>query len=62
MPTVSPIVMRWKTSYQVYSDDGEIELMAPGLVTRGAGLKYGTVPSLGHHDTDIREEFWPETP
>ena len=41
----------------VRSDGGEIELMAPGFVTRGAELEYGAVPSLGQHDGAIRAEF-----
>ena len=45
----------------VRSDGGEIELMAPGFVTRGAELEYGPVPSLGQHDADIRAEFGPDT-
>ena len=44
------------------SDGGEIELMAPGFISRGAELEYGPVPSLGQHDADIRAEFGPETP
>ena len=46
----------------VRSHGGEIELMAPGFVTRGAELEYGSVPSLGQHDADIRAEFEPKTP
>ena len=45
----------------VRSDGGEIELMAPGFVTRGAELEYGPVPSLGQHDANIRAEFGPDT-
>ena len=45
----------------VRSDGGEIELMAPGFVTRGAELEYGPIPSLGQHDADIRAEFGPDT-
>ncbi len=41
----------------VRSDGGEIELMAPGFVTRGEDLKYGPVPSLGQHTDAIRAEF-----
>ena len=45
----------------VRSDGGEIDLMAPGFVIRGAELEYGPVPSLGEHDADIRAEFRPDT-
>ena len=45
----------------VRSDGGEIELMAPGFVTRGAELEYRPVPSLGQHDANIRAEFGPDT-
>ncbi|MGC6454573.1 MAG: CaiB/BaiF CoA transferase family protein [Candidatus Puniceispirillaceae bacterium] len=41
----------------VRSDGGEIELMAPGAVTRGETKGYGAVPSLGQHDEAIRAEF-----
>jgi crotonobetainyl-CoA:carnitine CoA-transferase CaiB-like acyl-CoA transferase len=41
----------------VRSDGGEIELMAPGFVTRGEDLQYGPVPSLGQHTDAIRAEF-----
>ena len=41
----------------VRSDGGEIELMAPGFVTRGENLQYGPVPSLGQHTDAIRAEF-----
>ena len=41
----------------VRSDGGEIELMAPGFVTRGEDIQYGPVPSLGQHDAAIRAEF-----
>jgi crotonobetainyl-CoA:carnitine CoA-transferase CaiB-like acyl-CoA transferase len=41
----------------VQSDGGEIELMAPGPVTRGAAADYGPVPSLGQHDAALRAEF-----
>ena len=41
----------------VRSDVGEIELMAPGFVTRGEDLQYGPVPSLGQHTDAIRAEF-----
>ena len=41
----------------VRSDGGEIELMAPGFVTRGEDLQYGSVPSLGQHTDAIRAEF-----
>ena len=41
----------------VRSDGGEIELMAPGFITRGADMQYGPVPSLGQHDAAIRAEF-----
>lgn len=41
----------------VQSDGGEIELMAPGFVTRGERATYGPVPSLGQHDEAIRAEF-----
>jgi crotonobetainyl-CoA:carnitine CoA-transferase CaiB-like acyl-CoA transferase len=41
----------------VQSDGGEVELMAPGSVIRGASAAYGPVPSLGQHDAAIRAEF-----
>ena len=41
----------------VRSDGGEIELMAPGFITRGVNTHYGPVPSLGQHDAAIRAEF-----
>lgn len=41
----------------VRSDGGEIELMAPGFIMRGADMSYGPVPSLGQHDDAIRAEF-----
>ena len=41
----------------VRSDGGEIELMAPGFVTRGETASYGPVPSLGQHSDAIRAEF-----
>ena len=41
----------------VQSDGGEIELMAPGFVTRGETASYGPVPSLGQHSDAIRAEF-----
>ena len=41
----------------VQSDGGEIELMAPGAVIRGAATDYGPVPSLGQHDAVLRAEF-----
>ena len=50
-----------QNKYHVRPDGGEIELMAPGFVTRGAELEYGPVPSLGQHDADIRAEFGLDT-
>ena len=41
----------------VQSDGGEIELMAPGFVTRGETHSYGPVPALGQHSDAIRAEF-----
>ena len=41
----------------VQSDGGEIELMAPGSVTRGETASYGPVPALGQHSDAIRAEF-----
>ena len=41
----------------VQSDGGEIELMAPGSVTRGEAASYGPVPALGQHSDAIRAEF-----
>ena len=41
----------------VQSDGGEIELMAPGSVTRGETASYGPVPTLGQHSDAIRAEF-----
>ena len=41
----------------VQSDGGEIELMAPGFVTRGDTPSYGPVPALGQHSEAIRAEF-----
>ena len=41
----------------VQSDGGEIELMAPGSVTRGEAIHYGPVPALGQHSDAIRAEF-----
>ena len=41
----------------VQSDGGEIELMAPGFVTRGEKASYGPVPALGQHSDAIRAEF-----
>ena len=41
----------------VRSDGGEIELMAPGFVTRGETPSYGPVPALGQHSDAIRAEF-----
>ena len=41
----------------VQSDGGEIELMAPGFVTRGETASYGPVPALGQHSDAIRAEF-----
>ena len=41
----------------VQSDGGEIELMAPGSMTRGETASYGPVPTLGQHSDAIRAEF-----
>ena len=46
----------------VRSDGSEIELMAPGFVTRGETPSYGPVPALGQHSDAIRAEFGPEAP
>lgn len=41
----------------VRTDAGEIEMLSPGAVVRGAVTTLGTVPGLGAHDRALRDEF-----
>lgn len=42
---------------QVNTPSGEIEMLAPGAVVRGAQTQYRPVPKLGAHDASLRAEF-----
>jgi crotonobetainyl-CoA:carnitine CoA-transferase CaiB-like acyl-CoA transferase len=44
----------------VRTDGGEVELLAPGALVRGAAQTYGPVPAKGAHDSAIRAEFGTE--
>ena len=42
---------------RVATENGPVELLAPGAVLSGATQSYGAVPSLGAHDETVRREF-----
>ena len=41
----------------VQTNAGEIEMLAPGTIVRGQTSSFGSVPSLGAHDENLRTEF-----
>lgn len=42
---------------RVATENGPVELLAPGAIVAGAAAEYGRVPSPGEHDETLRREF-----